>query len=68
MGGHKPNAISGDHRGVLARRVREGGFMPRGLVAELVEAASRPDYRWVWNFVYSGVALVDLTGSRHAVG
>jgi hypothetical protein len=68
MGGHKPNAISGDHRGVLARRVREGGFMLRGLAAELVESGLRADYRWVWTFVHSGVVLVDLTGSRHAVG
>ena len=53
MGGHKPKAIAGAHHEFLARRVREGGFTLRGLVAELAERGLKVDYRSVWNFVHA---------------
>jgi putative transposase len=53
MGGHKPKAIAGDHHLFLARRVREGAFTLRGLVAELAERGLKVDYRSVWNFVHA---------------
>ena len=53
MGGHKPKAIRGEHEVFLARRVREGGFTLRGLVAELAERGLKVDYRSVWNFVHA---------------
>ena len=37
MGGHKPKAIAGEHATFLSRRVRDGAFTLRGLVAELAE-------------------------------
>jgi putative transposase len=37
MGGHKPEAISGEHADFLAGRVREGAFTLRGLAAELAK-------------------------------
>ena len=37
MGGHKPKAISGEHREWLLQRVREKDFTLRGLVAEFAE-------------------------------
>ena len=52
MGGHKPKAIAGEHALFLARRVREGGFTLRGLVAELGQRGLKVDYRSVWNFVH----------------
>jgi len=53
MGGHKPKAIAGDCAVFLARRVREGAFTLRGLVAELAERGLKVDYRSVWNFVHA---------------
>ena len=53
MGGHKPKAIGGEHEVFLARRVREGSFTLRGLVAELAERGLKVDYRSVWNFVHA---------------
>ena len=35
MGGHKPKAISGEHRAWLLERTKAGDFTLRGLVAEL---------------------------------
>ena len=35
MGGRKPKAIAGEYAAFLARRVRDGAFTLRGLVAEL---------------------------------
>jgi len=46
MGGHKPKAISGEHRVWLLQRTKDGDFTLRGLVAEL-------DYRSVWEFVHA---------------
>jgi putative transposase len=37
MGGHKPKAISGDHRTWLLERCQIHDFTLRGLVGELVE-------------------------------
>src|ERR1700727_285073 len=51
MGGHKPKAISGDHRGWLVERAKARDFTLRGLVAELAERGLKVDYRAVWNFV-----------------
>ena len=53
MGGHKPKAIAGEHAAFLGRRVREGAFTLRGLVAELAERGLKVDYRSVWNFVHA---------------
>ncbi len=53
MGGHKPKAIAGEHAIFLSRRVRDGGFTLRGLVAELATRGLKADYRSVWNFVHA---------------
>ena len=53
MGGHKPRAISGEHRIWLLARCRDGDFTLRGLVAELAEQRGlKVDYRSVWVFVH----------------
>jgi len=50
MGGHRPKAISGEHRvWVLERTKRD--FTLRGLVAELAERGLKVDYRSVWEFM-----------------
>ena len=51
IGGHKPKAISGEHRTWLLERARVGDFALRGLVAELAESGLKVDHRAVWNFV-----------------
>src|SRR6202047_5243388 len=52
MGGHRPKAISGEHRvWVLERTKRD--FTLRGLVAELAERGLKVDYRSVWEFVHA---------------
>jgi transposase len=53
MGGQKPKAIAGEHATFLSRRVQEGAFTLRGLVAELAARGLRADYRSVWNFVHA---------------
>ena len=53
MGGHKPKAISGEHRAWLLQRIEDGDFTLRGLVAELAERGLKVDYRSVWNFVHA---------------
>src|SRR6195952_5650237 len=53
MGGHKPKAISGEHRAWLLERTKAGDFTLRGLVAELAERGLKLDYRAVWNFVHA---------------
>ena len=53
MGGHKPKAISGEHREWLLQRVREKDFTIRGLVAEFAERGLQVDYRSVWNFIHA---------------
>jgi transposase len=53
MGGHKPRALSAAHGDWLRRRLREGDFTIRGLVAELAEERGlKVDYRSVWQFVH----------------
>lgn len=52
MGGYKPKAIAGAHRGWLAERCRNSDFTLRGLVAELAGRGLKVDYRSVWNFVH----------------
>jgi transposase len=52
MGGHKPRAISGEHRVWLLRRIEDGDFTLRGLVVELAERGLKVDYRSVWEFVH----------------
>jgi hypothetical protein len=47
MGGHKPKAISGEHRIWLAQRINDGDFTLRGLVAELAMRGLKVDYRSV---------------------
>lgn len=53
MGGHKPKAISGEHRDWLLQRTRDGDFTLRGLAAELGERGLKVDYRSVWEFVHA---------------
>lgn len=53
MGGHKPKAISGEHRLWLLQRIKDGDFTLRGLVAELAERGLTVDYRSVWEFVHA---------------
>jgi transposase len=53
MGGHKPKAISGEHRIWLISRCSSGDFTLRGLVAELSERGLRADYHSVWDFVHA---------------
>ena len=53
MGGHKPKAISGEHRIWLLQRAKDRDFTLRGLVAELAERGLKVDYRSVWNFVHA---------------
>ena len=52
MGGHKPRAISGEHRVWLLQRIKEHDFTLRGLVGELAERDLKVDYRAVWTFVH----------------
>jgi len=51
MGGHKPKAISGEHRSWLLERTKQRDFTLRGLVGELAERGLKVDYRSVWEFV-----------------
>jgi putative transposase len=54
MGGHKPKAISGEHRIWLIARCEAGDFTLRGLVGELLsERGLKVDYRSVWEFVHA---------------
>src|SRR2546423_14826396 len=53
IGGHKPKAISGEHRAWLLERTKARDFTLRGLVAELAERGLKVDYRAVWNFVHA---------------
>lgn len=53
MGGHKPKAISGEHRLWVLQRIQDGDFTLRGLVAELAERGLKVDYRSVWEFVHA---------------
>jgi transposase len=53
MGGHKPKAISGEHRAWLLQRVQEKDFTIRGLVVEFAERGLKVDYRSVWNFIHA---------------
>jgi transposase len=52
MGGHRPKAISGQHR-VWALDRTKRDFTLRGLVAEFAERGLKVDYRSVWEFVHS---------------
>jgi transposase len=53
MGGHKPRALRGEYEVFVRRRLGEGNFTLRGLVAELAERGLKVDYRSVWNFVHA---------------
>jgi transposase len=53
MGGHRPKAISGEHRIWVLERIQAGDFTLRGLVAELAERGLKVDYRSVWEFVHA---------------
>ena len=52
MGGHRPKAISGEHRVWVLGRIKRD-FTLRGLVAELAERGLKVDYRSVWEFVHA---------------
>src|SRR5437764_5940121 len=53
MGGHKPKAISGEHRLWLLQRIKDGDFTLRGLASELAQRGLKVDYRSVWEFVHA---------------
>ncbi len=53
MGGHKPKAISGEHRIWLISRCENGNFTLRGLAVELAGRGLKVDYRQVWEFVHA---------------
>jgi putative transposase len=53
IGGYRPKAIVGEHRGWLILRIKEKGFTLRGLVAELASRGLKVDYRTMWNFVHA---------------
>ena len=54
MGGHKPKAISCEHRDWLIARCQAGDFTLRGLVNELAsERGLKVDYHSVWDFVHA---------------
>src|SRR5258705_5518495 len=53
IGGHKPKAISGEHRVWLLQRIKDRDFTLRGLVAELAERGLKVDYRSVWEVVHA---------------
>src|ERR1700722_17297638 len=52
MGGHRPKAISGEHRVWMLERTKRD-FTLRGLVAEFAERGLKADYRSVWEFVHA---------------
>jgi transposase len=53
MGGHRPKAISGEHRIWVLERIKVGDFTLRGLVAEFADRGLKVDYRSVWEFVHA---------------
>ena len=53
MGGHRPKAISGEHRVWMLQRIQDQDFTLRGLVAELADRGLKVDYRSVWEFVHA---------------
>jgi putative transposase len=54
IGGHKPKAISGEHREWLIARCHAGDFTLRGLADELAsERGLKVDYHSVWDFVHA---------------
>src|ERR1700687_1652807 len=53
MGGHRPKAISGEHRVWVLERIKTGDFTLRGLAAELTERGLKVDYRSVWEFIHA---------------
>jgi hypothetical protein len=67
MGGHKPKAISGEHRAWLVERAKARDFTLRGLVAELAERGLKVDYRAVWNFVHAEKLSFKKNQSRQRI-
>ena len=53
IGGYKPKAISGEHAVWLSRRIKDGDFTIRGLVAEFADRGLKVDYHSVWDFVHA---------------
>jgi len=51
-GGYRPRVLVGEHAVFLRRRVRQGDFTLRSLVAELAGRGLKADYRTVWGFVH----------------
>ncbi len=68
MGGHKPKAITGEHRAWLVERTREKDFTLRGLVGELAERGLKVDYRTVWNFVHAEKLSFKKNRARQRTG
>src|SRR5437588_158058 len=52
IGGHRPKAISGEHRVWVLERIKRD-FTLRGLVAEFAERGLKVDYRSVWEFIHA---------------
>ena len=68
MGGHKPRAISGEHRVWLLQRIKDGDFTLRGLVVELAERGLKVDYRTVRDFVHEAQLSVKKNRRRQRTG
>ena len=69
MGGHKPKAISGEHRVWLIARCKSADFTLRGLVMELLaERDLRVDYRSVWQFVHDEALSYKKNNSAQRAG
>src|SRR5438046_2584803 len=52
IGGHRPKAISGEHRVWVLERIKRD-FTLRGLAGELAGRGLKVDYRSVWEFVHA---------------
>jgi putative transposase len=53
MGGHKPRAISGEHRDWLVGRCRDGSaFTIAKLIEELAGRGVKVDHHTMWNFLH----------------
>ena len=53
MGGHKPKAVWETMLSGCRRRIKDGDFTIRGLVAELAGRGLKVDYHSVWDFVHA---------------
>jgi transposase len=68
MGGYKPKAIRGEHETWLRKRLCEGDFTIRGLVAEFAGRGLKVDYHSVWNFVHAEKLSFKKNRARQRTG